>query len=148
MKKLFFAIFVLMDLSTSYAYDAKEIYHALNVVEENLTPGVLGALNLVKKTGRLECTKSLIVYPGATAHYECVLQEKLVCMIPEGCPRFHEGLIDYPIYTALDVEEIDVTPEGLQDAGFFEKEVGGLLCTKSVSYFIGKPGRYFDCELN
>jgi len=55
----------------SKVHDAKKIFFALNVVQINPNPRVVGSLNLEKTAGNLRCTRSRPVYPGAKDHYAC-----------------------------------------------------------------------------
>ncbi len=54
---------------------AQKIYEALNVDENHLNPGALGASVYEKSIGGLTCRRSQIVYPGAQQSFKCVLKK-------------------------------------------------------------------------
>jgi hypothetical protein len=144
MFKLFtFCVSVFL-LQTTFAFEASHIYEALDVEEVNASPGALGAVTFSKTAGRLECTKSIVFVPGTPVNYSCELGEKLLCLIPEGCPDFNQELQDAEIYDALKVKvQHDINNPLLI---LRIKEVGGLECTMADYSDLTVVSSY-HCEL-
>lgn len=72
MKKFFFIGLFLTSIN-ALAYNAEEIYSALDVVEVDLNPGIVGASRTEKAVGGLSCIRELIIVPNAVPAFDCTL---------------------------------------------------------------------------
>lgn len=108
---------------------SKDIYDALRVQEMNITPeGLLGSVTFEKAVGGLSCQKVSVVVPNAVPAYSCSI--------------LLENRDDGAIYGAIDIQEVNVTPEGLAGSTTWEKSIGGLACQKSRVVYPGATPSY------
>ncbi len=130
MKKFFFIGLFLTSIN-ALAYNAEEIYSALDVVEVDLNPGIVGASRTEKAVGGLSCIRELIIVPDAIPTFDCAISKANSAE---------------EIYSALDVVEVDLNP-GIVGASRTEKAVGGLSCIREL-IIVPNAVPAFDCTLN
>ncbi len=138
---LFTAAFLISPLfsSTSYAVgestNSELLYPKLNVSEESV--GSEDDIEYFQKSvGRLNCTR--------TSSPKSRNSKKRVDTF--SCSLDIDSANDLDIYKALDVEDVDVTPEGRMGSSTHEKRLGSLVCNRS-SAVVPRPKPTARCRL-
>ena len=130
MKKVFFAGLLLVS-ANAFAYNAEDIYNALDVVAVDLNPGIAGSSRTEKAVGGLSCIRELIIVPDAVPSFDCMMSK---------------AISSEEIYNALDVVEVNLNP-GIVGASRTEKAVGGLSCIKEL-VIVPEAVPSYDCVMN